>query len=66
MFISGKYYNDGNFTYVFTSDTIYTISNNGEWGCIKIDGVAFCGQRLTKAVYNELKSRCNKYGTFEL
>lgn len=67
MKITGKYYRDENFTWVFTGDTVYTIARKtGEWGCRKIGKEMFTGGVLTQRLYDEWAAEAQETGTFEL
>lgn len=67
MTITGKYERDSNFTTVYTDDVMYTIvRKTGEWGFLKIGDTSATGHVLTQKRFEELKSSCEKEGTFNL
>ena len=67
MTITGKYERDSNFTTVYMDDAMYTIARKtGEWRCLKIGDTSATGHVLTQKRFEELKSSCEKEGTFNL
>ena len=67
MNITGIYFSDNNFTYVFTGDRIYTIANNtGEWGYISVGDTTHWGMVLDEDSYRKLAMLADATGTFTL
>ena len=66
MYISGNYYKDSNFIYVFTKDYMITIDRNtGNWGIVVVGGCYNSGY-LTQETFESWKHKCTNFGTFEL
>lgn len=66
MRITGEYFKDENFIYLFTADLLFTIARNtGDWGFVVVGGSYNFGQ-LTADVFNSWKDKVTDFGTFEL
>ena len=67
MKITGKYYADDNFTYLFKNATMYTIARNtGDWSSVTIGGHTASGQKVTQADFDRWIANADSEGTFEL
>lgn len=67
MKIRGKYKREMGFIYVYSDNTVYTISTyDGNWSCCKVGERTAMGQCFTKEVYDYWESECSKVGEFEL
>lgn len=67
MIVKGKYKKDMGFIYVYSDNTVYTISTyDGDWSCRKVGELTAMGQRITQEVYDCWKSECKQVGEFEL
>ena len=67
MTITGKYYADDNFIYLFNGNTMYTIARNtGDWGSVTVGGRTASGQKVTQADFDRWIANADSEGTFEL
>ena len=67
MKIKGKYKREMGFIYVYSNNTVYTISiYDGNWSCCKVGNRTAMGQILTQEAYDRWESECSKVGEFEL
>ena len=67
MKITGKYYVDDNFTYLFKNSTMYTIARNtGDWGSVTFGEHTAYGQKVTQADFDRWIANADSEGTFEL
>ena len=67
MTITGKYYTDSNFIYLFKNATMYTIARNtGDWGSVTVGGCTAFGQKVTQADFDRWIANADREGTFEL
>ena len=67
MEITGGFFGDGNFTYVFTGNRIYTIANNtGEWAYISVGDTTHWGMVLDENSYRKMAMLAEDTGTFNL
>lgn len=66
MKIKGKYEKDSNFTTVYTDDSIYTITHNGQYARVMVGEMTATGHVLTKDALQHWKEQCVKEGVFEI
>lgn len=67
MKITGKYYADDNFIYLFKNATMYTIARNtGDWGSVTVGEHTAYGQKVTQADFDRWIANADQEGTFEL
>lgn len=67
MQITGGFFGDSNFTYVFSGNRIYTIARNtGEWSYVAVGDTTHWGMLLDEDSYRKLAMLADDYGTFEL
>lgn len=67
MKITGKYYVDNNFIYLFKNTTMYTIARNtSDWGSVTVGEHTAYGQKVTQVDFDHWIANADSEGTFEL